>query len=243
MPSVAETGTIIGTPKSTDAVVDEIIMETAPSTPLAIDGEEALRQIEHLRSDDLSLRVSAARKLTTISAALGPDRTREELLPFLSDGVDDEDEVLEAIAASLGELIPFVGSTPEKNYSASLLGPLELLLAVEENSVREKAAESAIKVANSLNADEYRTEFVGMIGRLATKEWFTARIAGCGLIPVAFGRMSNELQVRHFIILDMCRNFDIHIVPNRVISFNINSLRIYNTLPTSVKTMLQWSGV
>lgn len=197
LPSIAETGTIIGTPKpptADSATINEVIMEDA-STPVVIDGEEALRQIEHLRSDDLSFRISAARKLTTISAALGPDRTREELLPFLSDGVDDEDEVLEAIAASLGDLIPFVGSTPDKNYSVSLLGPLELLLAVEENAVREKAAESAIKVAYSLDDDEYKTEFVGMIGRLVTKEWFTARIAGCGLIPVAFGRMGDEMQV------------------------------------------------
>jgi serine/threonine-protein phosphatase 2A regulatory subunit A len=162
---------------------------------MVIDGEEALRQIEHLRSDDVSLRISAARKLTTISAALGPDRTREELLPFLSDGVDDEDEVLEAIAGSLGELIRYVGSTPKKNYGSFLLGPLELLLAVEENAVREKAAESAIKVANSLGDDDYRVHFVGMIGRLVNKEWFTARIAGCGLIPVAFGRMGADLQV------------------------------------------------
>ena len=197
MPSIAETGTIIGTPKPppADPAINDIIMEDS-TQPVIIDGEEALRQIEHLRSDDLSLRISAARKLTTISAALGPDRTREELLPFLSDGVDDEDEVLEAIAASLGDLIPLVGSTPEKNHSASLLGPLELLLAVEENSVREKAAESAIKVAYSLTDNEYRTEFAGMIGRLVTKEWFTARIAGCGLIPAAFERIGNELQVR-----------------------------------------------
>lgn len=199
MPSIAETGTIIGTPKlSNDPTIHEVIMEDVAS-PIIIDGEEALRQIEHLRSDDLSLRISAARKLTTISAALGPDRTREELLPFLMDGVDDEDEVLEAIAASLGDLIPFVGSTPEKNYGASLLGPLELLLAVEESAVREKAAESAIKVANSLSDEEYRVEFVGMIGRLVTKEWFTARIAGCGLIPVAFGRMGDELHVSLFL--------------------------------------------
>ena len=97
-----------------------------------MDGEEALRQIEHLRSDKLSLRISAARILTTISADLGPDQMREELLSFLSDGVDDEDEVLEAIAGSLGELLPYVGTTPEKNYGASLLGPLEIPLAVEE---------------------------------------------------------------------------------------------------------------
>ena len=217
MPSIAETGVIIGTPKPTPAnpSISDTPMED-PTQPIVIDGEEALRQIEHLRSDDLSLRVSAARKLTTISAALGPDRTREELLPFLSDGVDDEDEVLEAIATSLGELISLVGSTPEKNYGASLLGPLELLLAVEENSVREKAAESAIKVGNSLNDSEYRVEFVGMIDRLVTKEWFTARIAGCGLIPIAFKRMGKDLQVSH--IVHIASALRVHIF-NETISY------------------------
>lgn len=175
----------------------EYANEEVPTVP--IDGEEALRNIELLRSDDLSSRISAAHKLTTIAAALGPERTREELLPFLSDGVDDEDEVLVAIAGSLGKLIPYVvggGGSTSTSTCSCLLGPLELLLAVEENVVREKAAESAIAVGNALPEKEYRSEFVGMIGRLARKEWFTARISGCGLIPIAFGRMGKELQVR-----------------------------------------------
>ena len=163
-----------------------------------IDEEDALRSIELLRGDDITGRVTAARKLHSIAAALGPERTRDELLPFLSDGVDDEDEVLEAVAISLGKLVPYVGGA---RYAASLLPTLELLLAVEEGVVREKASKSAVAISECMEDDVYRREFVGMIGRLATKEWFTARISACGLIPLAFSRMSPELQVS-YILLD-----------------------------------------
>ena len=51
----------------------------------------------------------------------------QELLPFLTDGVDDEEEVLAAIAISLGKLIPYVGGS---EHIKSLLPPMELLLSV-----------------------------------------------------------------------------------------------------------------
>ena len=40
--------------------------------------------------------------------ALGPERTRDELIPFLSESVDDEDEVLQMLAENLGKLVPMV---------------------------------------------------------------------------------------------------------------------------------------
>ena len=39
--------------------------------------------IEELRSDDVTVRVNAARKVSTIARAIGPERTRSELLPFI----------------------------------------------------------------------------------------------------------------------------------------------------------------
>ena len=51
----------------------------------------------------------------------------QELLPFLTDGVDDEDEVLLAMATSLGKLIEHVGGPI---HAHNLLPPLELLLTV-----------------------------------------------------------------------------------------------------------------
>jgi serine/threonine-protein phosphatase 2A regulatory subunit A len=39
--------------------------------------------IDELKHDDLTLRLNAIRRLGTIALALGPERTRDELIPFL----------------------------------------------------------------------------------------------------------------------------------------------------------------
>lgn len=39
--------------------------------------------IDELRHDDVSLRLNAIKRLNTIALALGPQRTRDELIPFL----------------------------------------------------------------------------------------------------------------------------------------------------------------
>jgi len=39
--------------------------------------------IDQLKHDDVHFRVSASSNLTRIAAALGPERTRDELIPFL----------------------------------------------------------------------------------------------------------------------------------------------------------------
>ena len=114
----------------------------------------------------------------------------QELLPFISDGVDDEDEVLLAIATSLGRMVPQVGGPSQVQ---ALLQPLELLLTVEEAVVREAAANSARTVADQLN-DEQFGSYVDLLGRLATQEWFTARISSAGLIAAAYPRLTTREQ-------------------------------------------------
>jgi serine/threonine-protein phosphatase 2A regulatory subunit A len=39
--------------------------------------------IDELKHDDVLLRLNAIHRLSTIALALGPERTREELIPFL----------------------------------------------------------------------------------------------------------------------------------------------------------------
>ena len=56
--------------------------------------EEARQAIDMLRGEDVAARVAAANKLESVATVLGEERTREELLPFLTEGVDDEDEVV-----------------------------------------------------------------------------------------------------------------------------------------------------
>lgn len=101
----------------------------------------SVRLPDELKSDDVSLRLTSIRRLSTIALALGPQRTREELIPFLQDQLDDEDEILLALAEELGEFGEFVGG---REYAHLVLGPLENLAAVEETLVREKVRPSHV---------------------------------------------------------------------------------------------------
>jgi len=47
---------------------------------------------DELKNEDIALRLNSVRRLSTIAVALGEERSREELVPFLSDCTDDDDE-------------------------------------------------------------------------------------------------------------------------------------------------------
>lgn len=96
--------------------------------------------MDELRSEDVQLRLNAIHRISTIALALGPERARDELIPFLQDSVDDEDEVLLALAEELGRNFEEYIGGPE--YAHLLLGPLENLSAVEETLVRDKVRRS-----------------------------------------------------------------------------------------------------
>uniref|UniRef100_A0A672HS30 Serine/threonine-protein phosphatase 2A 65 kDa regulatory subunit A beta isoform n=1 Tax=Salarias fasciatus TaxID=181472 RepID=A0A672HS30_SALFA len=112
------------------------------------DGDDSLYPIavliDELRNEDVQLRLNSIKKLSTIALALGVERTRTELLPFLTDTIYDEDEVLLALAEQLGNFTMLVGG-PE--YVHCLLPPLESLATVEETVVRDKAVESLRKIS------------------------------------------------------------------------------------------------
>lgn len=165
--------------------------------------------MDELRSEDVQLRLNAIHSIPTIALALGPDRAREELIPFLQDSVDDEDEVLLALAEELGKHFEqYVGGN---EYAHAILGPLENLSTVEETLVREKvcrpspkhssfnqgpfqAAESITKVASVLSQAQIEQFYVPLVKRLSTGEWFTSRTSSAALYPTVYPRVSPPVQ-------------------------------------------------
>mmetsp|Transcript_533 Transcript_533/g.1821 ORF Transcript_533/g.1821 Transcript_533/m.1821 type:complete len:617 (+) Transcript_533:433-2283(+) len=143
--------------------------------------------LDELKDADVTLRVNAMQHLKQITAALGEERTREELIPFLTETIEDEDEVLQVLAEQLGKLIDLVGGA---KYAQSLLPPLEILCSIEEKKVRDNAVESVSKIADAVseleNAEKIQTglsKLLPMVFRLANGEWFTSRVAACKLLP------------------------------------------------------------
>ena len=141
-----------------------------------------------MRSEDVTLRLNAIHRISTISLALGPERTRDELLPFLHDSLDDDDEILLALADELGQgFVEYVGG---EAHAHLLLGVLESLAAVEETLVRDKAAESITKVCASLSEAQVEEHYVPLVKRLAGGEWFTSRTSATALFAAGYTKAS-----------------------------------------------------
>jgi len=129
------------------AMVDE------PLYPIAI-------LIDELKNEDIQLRLNSIRRLSTIARALGEERTRKELIPFLSENNDDDDEVLLAMGEQLGIFIPYVGGV---EHAHVLLQPLETLCSVEETCVRDKAAESLCQVGTQMKQSDIVDWFIPLV--------------------------------------------------------------------------------
>jgi len=148
--------------------------------------------MDELRSEDVQLRLNAIHRISTIALALGPERAREELITFLQESVDDEDEVLLALAEELGrDFEEYIGG---KEYAHLLLGPLENLSAVEETVVRDKATESITKIAKVLSPTQIEQYYIPLVQRLSRGEWFTSRTSSCALYAPVYARADPAIQ-------------------------------------------------
>lgn len=147
--------------------------------------------IDELRHDEIQRRLNSIRKLELIGKALGPARTRDELLPYLGEFVDDEDEVLLALCDELPQLFGAVGGA---EYAPALLKPLEALATVEESTVREKALAALRSVVARLAPAAVDAHAAPLVQRLATGDWFTHRIASCALFAAVYARASDAVQ-------------------------------------------------
>ena len=132
----------------------------------------------------------SVRSLARISKSLGPQRTRDELLPFVFEA-EDEDEVLTELATQLGNMLAHVGG---ENYVDHLLSPLEALCATEDVSVRDRAVKSICSLMSNVPGSLHGKYFFPLLQRLAKKEWFAARSSSCGLFAIGYRHGNAEAQ-------------------------------------------------
>merc|ERR1719240_385124 len=116
--------------------------------------------IDDLRHYDLPVRLNAIQNLGTIAIALGPERTREELIPFMQELIDDDDDILMAMAEQLGQGVEWVGGS---THAHALLPPLEDLCNVEEVQVRDKATATLRIIVGQMSNDQVQRHFCALI--------------------------------------------------------------------------------
>mmetsp|Transcript_1118 Transcript_1118/g.3469 ORF Transcript_1118/g.3469 Transcript_1118/m.3469 type:complete len:615 (-) Transcript_1118:85-1929(-) len=152
--------------------------------------------LDELKSENIQLRKAATKKLKIIAKALGPERTRGELIPFLTDTIDDEDEILLVLAEELGDFVEQVGGP---DHAEKLLVPLESLSTVEETVVRDRATRSLREVSDAVfKHSEEKSQalhlkyFFPLAQRLARGDWFTSRISACSLLACIYRRLAPD---------------------------------------------------
>ena len=83
-----------------------------------------------------------------IADILGPERTREELIPYLVDIIeecDNDEEFLLKLSDELLELREKIGGS---EYIVKLVEPLEILSSMEEQSIRQKSIENLLEIVS-----------------------------------------------------------------------------------------------
>lgn len=150
--------------------------------------------IDELRNPELQIRLNSFRQLTLIAKALGSQRTRDELVPYLHEFIDDDDdEVLLVLSEELAKLATFVGGVEHMHL---LFAPLELLAGVEEQTVRAKAAESINTICKELPDSAILEHMIPLCDRLASMDWFTSRISACNLLHSIYKRVPEDHQIQ-----------------------------------------------
>jgi len=147
--------------------------------------------VEELKSDDPKRRVNSVKSLSLIANVIGTDRTRSELIPFVNELLDDDEEILVELAESLGELSGYLGGN---QYAHLLLSPLEKLCYVEESTVRDKAAEAIKRVVNLIDFKKYEDILTQFVRKLSSSDHVLAKEAACAIIPSVYPISSPQFQ-------------------------------------------------
>lgn len=155
------------------------------------EGESVLILVDELRSEDHNTKLHAINSLSEIAEAIGADKSREELIPFLGEMLeDDSDEVLLALASKLGDLADAVG----KDYIPTLLPLLQILAGNEEEVIRDKAVTSLVRLAGLMTVQQHITYFLQLVKVLADADSYGARISSCALFVSACRPVTSDCQ-------------------------------------------------
>lgn len=161
---------------------------------IKIGGEQLdpLKLLQEDLKDDYEQAIASIKRLSTIALAMGPARARAELIPFLNEYIEkDNDEALTAIAHQLGDFCEVIGGSA---HLPILLPILEKLSGEEECVVRDAAVKALAKLVPSFQKPDVAAKVVPLIRRLANGDWFTTRVSACGLFPATYPLVAEQIQ-------------------------------------------------
>ena len=150
-----------------------------------LDQLTATTLLEDLQSTDIKTKKNAVQNLRGISLALGRERTRKELLPYLNSCIDEEeDEIIIELAKVLSNFIDCIGG---KQYIKELFNLLEVILAIDEPFVIKETINSIKLIVKQIGkVSEVENDLIAMINNLYSSDDINQKKSAMNLLIFLF---------------------------------------------------------
>lgn len=125
--------------------------------------------------------VDAMKRLSCVAILSGPEVVQSELLPFLNQYVQNENPADELLLI-MGQQLLSVLAVTKNIITEDVLQLLERLAAIEETVVRDQAVTVLGEIVE-LTGNTHADAMCALCRRLASADWFTAKVSAAGIIP------------------------------------------------------------
>ena len=176
-----------------------------------LDQITATSLLEDLKNSETKIKINAVHNLRGISFALGTERTRKKLLPYLISCIEEEeDETLIELAKILSNFLDCIGG---KQYSKELFNIIENLLTIDESNVRKEsinALKNIIKQIGSMS--EVEKDIMEMINNLSEKKNINQLISALNVIVAVYDDLNKENKIKTYdLIIQFLQNDSINL--------------------------------
>jgi serine/threonine-protein phosphatase 2A regulatory subunit A len=166
------------------------------NTPLSgkLDQITATNLLEDLQNPDIKIKKNAFQNLRGISLALGRERTRKELLPYLKSCIDEEeDEIIIELAKVLSNFIDCIGG---KQYIKELLNLLEIILTMDDHFVRIEIMNTIKSVVKQIGkVSEIESDLISIINNLYNSEDINQKKSAMNLLIFLFKDLNSTNKI------------------------------------------------
>ena len=171
-----------------------------------LDQITSISLLEDLQSQETKIKINAIHNLRGISLALGCEATKKELLPYLKNCVnnEEEDEVLIELAKVLSNFLDCIGG---KENIKDLLGLFEVISTIDEPTIRKEAINSLKETIQQIGNIKYiEKDIMDIINKFYIVDDVNQKLSALNLIIVVYKDL-NENNKK--IVLEYLDNFSI----------------------------------
>jgi len=166
-----------------------------------LDQITSISLLEDLQSQDNKTKINAIHNLTNISLALGCEATRKELLPYLKNCInnEEEDEILIELAKILSNFLTCIGGI---KYINELLNIFEVILSIDEPGIRKEAINSLKNILNQIgNIKDIEKELMNLINKFYSSDDVNQKLSALNIIILVYQNLeeSNKKIVINFL--------------------------------------------